>query len=277
MLRDDATDLLVYERITMYKMQFRIFIAVTFCFPIITVEPEREGVVIILNGTSCAGKSTLSKKLQSVLGKSSHIISSDDLEEEKKSALLKEQEYISAEQNDQIDREAIKQALSCAKKEAKNGKTIIVDAFIPHEGYLQVLSGEKKIMVLVYAPLPELLLRDRQRREVIERDAKKQDGALGYVLSSFLTLYKLAEKEDGKKIGTIKRSELEQFRDEISTQVEYSFVEASQRKIIAKFFTTGQKSVAIEPCFKHDYVVNISDQNDEESILFIKQYLEKFQ
>ena len=267
MFRDDTNDLLAYERITMYKMQFRIFIAVTFCFPIITVEPEREGTVIIFNGTSCAGKSTLSKKLQSVLGKSSHIISSDDLEKEKKSALLKKQGYISGEQNDQIDREAIKQALLCAKKEAKNGKTIIVDAFIPNEGYLQVISGTKKIMVLVYAPLPELLLSDRQRRKVIERNAKKQDGALGHVLSSFLALYKLADKEDGQKVGTIKHSELEQFRGEISTQVTYSFVEESQRKIIAKFFTTGQKSVAIVPCFKHDFVVNTSEQNDEESIL----------
>lgn len=122
---------------------------------IFLIATDLQGTVIQIFGTSCAGKSTLSKSLHERLGSLWILIDRDTFED------------------DQAD-EAIFKAVH-------EHSHLIIDTQLPYPF--------ADISILVYAPIEVLISRDEIRNQRITRSEKRKFYARAYIYSTFADLY----------------------------------------------------------------------------------------
>src|SRR5690348_3871970 len=116
--------------------------------------------IVFIFGPSCGGKSTLSKALVQQLGPSWAYLDRDQLIED---------DLCIEEKADQMIEESI---LTFQSKDQR----VVVDAQIPWRA-----PKEDELYVLVYAPLPELLVRDSKRTVQLHRSPKRACYARAYI------------------------------------------------------------------------------------------------
>ncbi len=126
--------------------------------------------IVFVFGPSCGGKSTLSKALVQQLGPFWTYLDRDQLIED---GLCIE------EKADQMIEESI---LSFQSRD----QHVVVDAQIPWRAQ----KKKDELYVLVYAPLPELLVRDSKRTVQLHRSPKRAHYARLYVEKTFAEVFK---------------------------------------------------------------------------------------
>ncbi len=124
--------------------------------------------ILFVFGPSCGGKSTLSKALVQQLGPSWTYLDRD---------LLIEEGLCIEEKADQLIEESI---LFFQSKD----QHVVVDAQIPWR-----VQKKDELYVLVYAPLPELLIRDSKRTVQLHRSPKGAHYARLYVEDTFAEVF----------------------------------------------------------------------------------------
>lgn len=146
------------------------------------------GKIIVLFGTSCAGKSTLGKKLQNNLGAQWQFIDRDDLIEQRIDTCDKSDEeelnFLADEVNKRL----------CMSN-------IIIDTNLYADNFVKKLFATNVFRVLVYAPLKLLLERDEQRTQVLQRSAEQVCYAKQFVLNTYEYYYTQDQHVEKKCIG----------------------------------------------------------------------------
>lgn len=176
-----------------------LFIVPGWATPLHKEQPQ----VIFIYGTSCAGKSTLSKQLIKSLGNQWKLIDRDKVIEERQKNYLQHHSHLSKEQLrqafDQIEAQADEAVLEEIRRATHNALHVIVDTQL-HQNLLNQLSEARSFSVLVYAPLHVLLERDHQRNQRLNRSEKRQFYAKAFILETFAQLYSLDICQENAKL-----------------------------------------------------------------------------
>lgn len=132
--------------------------------------PKVTPKVIVLYGTSCAGKSTLANKLQESLEDSWQVLDWDDYAEKFGDDLASEW------------------LINDLTHYLINDGSIIIDAQ-PCFELENTLKNYNVKTVLVYAPLKTLISRDEARTILLKRPEKRRQYARAYIYETFFQLY----------------------------------------------------------------------------------------
>lgn len=218
-----------------------------------------KGAVVVLNGTSCAGKTTMSRYILEKVESRGHYISTDDIEHS-----LKE-----IGDRDGVEKRARFVAYAAAKKAALAGKVAVLDAFIPDRGELDQLKGVAVIHLLLYAPFQTLIERDQHRMIEFSRGQAAQEAAQGFILECFRTLYRPCRSSE-QSLGEVQRSLFNTtFQSHLTRDGDapYSYVAEEAQRFLKTFFGTKYSRTPITPCNAYDYVFDTSKKSVKEEVL----------
>lgn len=211
-------------------------------FPYISTAAAR---IILVNGTSCAGKSTLSKKLHEKI-QGSHLVSWDDeVERFCKQTGCQETDELSHKIRIKIVDDAIAQAAN---------KTVIIDAIVDDIALLQKLYDVKATLVLVYAPLATLMERNEQRSKKLNRPETRNQQCRAFIIETFSKLY-VSSNASVHQLEPVIRVFFEQQK---LPMTHYCYLNEILEKAKIHFFEkTEQQIVFIQPRFVHyTFVLN---------------------
>jgi chloramphenicol 3-O-phosphotransferase len=193
--------------------------------------------VILLYGTSCAGKSTLAHTLQQELKHSWEILDWDDYAEEFGDDLASE-----------LLTNDLMQLLI-------NDKHIIIDAQTCLELENTLLNYDVKT-VLVYAPLKTLISRDDARNALSKRPERRRRYARAYIYETFFQLYGIDSTHD--------------FVDKIDpTDVQPDLIQYPLKEKTYDFFQKIVQSSVVVPIYakrKYDLIINTERSNLNSSV-----------
>lgn len=249
-----------------------------FVIPTSQVFGGTQGTIIIINGTSCSGKSTLACQLERDL--STHyiiikkipivkIIKNDFIEritgkrpqnrtERTKACLALSHSQRRGYSN--ICRKAKWQSIQKVKSLADQGENVIFDGGMKSPKYLREFEKHRVIFVLVYAPLPVLINRAKRRQpnRLIKPCSKKS------ILAGYQRLYQPAEPD------------IENFIDTVNSQeIKGLFDVSNNAGVLSKCGLDTEKRVKIVPKIEHDIIINSDQLTIDESVQAVKAILIK--
>gem|GEM_PF-5066628 len=168
------------------------------------------GLIILINGTSCAGKSTLTHALAERLkeqyysvhecfaqeccamtiphhaGRTWYVVHTDDI-----------WEYICDKEYDgDCWHQAIATTAQYACSLAHKGYSVIVDTSITRQEDFELFDDNRLYTILAYAPLSVLCMRDQERAECRKRPYKRNVWCRHYILDCFKQMYRPAQDGD---------------------------------------------------------------------------------
>lgn len=196
---------------------------------------ESNPEIILLYGTSCAGKSTIANQLQQKLNFETVDMELNCWE------ILDWDVYANEFGDDLASGILLDDLMQCLM----NGKRIIVDAqpCVEFECTLKNYTFKK---VLVYAPLETLISRDNARNNLLKRSEKRQQYARAYIYETFFQLY-------GIEATNIRVAEID------PSDVQSDFIEYPLNEATYDFFQNIVErniKVSIYTKQKYDLVVN---------------------
>jgi pimeloyl-ACP methyl ester carboxylesterase/chloramphenicol 3-O-phosphotransferase len=230
------------------------------------------GQVIVFDGASSAGKSSIIKNLMPMLDSTYEYIAVDDfvsavfLEQQKLN--LPEKEFLNrVNQQTDIMYDKIKLLIS-------HGKNVILDTV------LSGLEGEKSIKeqldklkifstikILVYCPLPVLLDRIKQRNERAHIENKPEDErSIGTAINQFGHIYKKITDAKESSLCTISRKYIELACETCKREFAKNLSRFDQFKewLFSQLGTQDENEVMLTTRLKYDCVVDTSKNTPEE-------------
>jgi len=172
------------------------------------VAREEKGALILLYGTQCAGKSTLTKELRKTLPGHLKMVKrtpialvfrKDFVEKITGIRPKTHQEVITMEENlpqeykkkasKRFKTEALPPTIDMIRKYVREGRVVIFDVCIYRSEQIDLMKDLNPIEVLVYSPLKELSQREHARTLKEQRGEKAQMESRKYILNGFNLLY----------------------------------------------------------------------------------------
>ena len=153
------------------------------------------GIVILLNGTSSAGKSTLVKELQKIYNHTLYVASIDDFMMTREGCHPKTR---------------YPNFYNHIKEMALSGKNVLVDTVQyqrEYERYDEILKPCNVIKILVYCPLSALIMHVQKRNQLQDPRERRTIGA---AFEQFLTLYKTKSSKKDIIIDQITTSKIKE-------------------------------------------------------------------
>lgn len=241
------------------------------------------GKIILLNGTSSAGKSSIARYLQALLDTSSSIMNIDDYMRNELTTKATELDIALSSGKWRTwweDLQLILKQLPPKEKEAyfnsclirfyehikqqvTEGKTVIVDMVLEDtDDFLEILGHLPRITVLIYAPLTTILKHVTSRNE---SNRAYEQRALAIALHHFSVLYRPKQSdtdsvvdtihiEDVKNCGELLRQEGYWAKEKINTFV---------NDFINQFFNNNKEAVSITPVLNYDMVINTGHHSSQ--------------
>ncbi len=242
-----------------------------------------QGHVIVLDGTSTAGKSSIIKYLLPMLGNSYEKVAIDDfvtpvfLEQGKQQR--SEKEFL------QRIHEVSGGMYNKIRKLISEGKNVLVDTVISglegekdREHFFEKLNGLKVFLVLVYCPLNVLAERINKRNEKALKENKPKDTRSRSVALVFDDMYKAQQSDNEVILGQLSRKDIELAysnpKNELGETAE-AFKQIKQN-LISHFKLENKKVVNITSQLVYDCVVDTSKNNPEECAQQIKNCLKTY-
>ena len=187
---------------------YTIFLLLSLCAGY--AHSNQEELIIVINGTSCAGKSTLTHALADALKEQQFPVHECSAEECFSMTLPHHAdrtwcvvhtddiwEYIcNQEQGGDCWQQAIAKTAQYACYLADEGCSVIVDTSIIHEEDFELFGDSRLYTILVYAPLSVLCMRDEQRAEQRHRPYHRKIVCRYHILECFKQMYRPAYAED---------------------------------------------------------------------------------
>lgn len=179
----------------MHKRCFIHLLLILFIVPGLAALPgEGTPQVVFIYGTSCAGKSSLAKRLVHSLGSQWKLMDRDQVIEDRQKIYLQAHSHLKKEQLrqalEEIEAQADEAVLQEIRSAMQNGLNVIVDTQL-HQNLFNQLSEARSFSVLIYAPLHVLLERDAQRNQHLSRSERRRFYAKAFILETFAQLYSL--------------------------------------------------------------------------------------
>ena len=223
------------------------------------------GTIILLNGTSSAGKSTLIYELQKAHYPSFHMARIDDFMKTPKGYNKKTRYH---------------NFYTHIKKIALSGKSVLVDTVSyqqNYEKYDAILQPCKVIKVLVYCPLDTLIMHVQQRNDSGDLREKR---SINQAFWQYLTLYTMQQSSKDIIIDHTTTNQIKDSLEKAEALTKHlpSKRIRQQRKtnngLAKEFQTKTSRSMAITPKHRWDFIVNTSIDSPENIAQKIVDYLE---
>ena len=220
------------------------------------------GQIILLNGTSCAGKTTLSKHLERHLGKKCVVVEVDEIA----TGLYSTYEKTAKVDRNAVDKEALQLAVSSAKSHAKDKAIVILDAIIFDADVMKQLRADGALTVLVYASPGVLCARNTERCNDLQRTKKKDLRATEFVLHCYQRLYKNTDRSVDA-IDTIGVNDLMRFQGSVSQEC--------LMNMLKHFFPNSVQRCCthVVPAVDHDLVIDSSKLSVHQSVRLVEELL----
>lgn len=249
---------------------------------------DNKGIVVIITGTSSAGKSSIVKELQKIYGSSYLVVKSDDYVD-----TLNEQSIPDQNQPQEIISEFWTKFYDDfyvgIKKLSDSGNNVLVDAVRfddDHERYCNILKGRKVIKILIYCPLDLIFEHVNQRNK--SDDIKEQRIAFCSI-DQFPHSYKLAQFEDELVIDRISsvalfntlikaKKECESLLKDLPEEVSKERARSNEvcfNNFINEFKLNELKEVILVSKFPYNLIINSSKSSIIEIAKQIQNYLNK--
>jgi uridine kinase len=220
----------------------------------------KPGMIVLLNGTSSAGKTSIVQELQKIYGDSYECIIGDEFIKTYEISHPKSESIT----NDMYQVQVISAMCKDAKQIALQGKNVFIELVQfdeNYKNYCSILECEKIIKILVYCPLDILVDRLAKRNQAAEL---KVD--LLTPLQLFTAIYKLQESETEPVVDQIKTNRmkyaLQAATQEINKQIQEAGLQISFeqdpfcKNFIKQFKLDGVKEIVIVPQHHWDLIVN---------------------
>ena len=241
---------------------------------------KSQGHVIVLDGTSTAGKSSIIKYLLPMLGNSYEKVAIDDfvtpvfLEQEKQQR--SEKEFL------QRIHEVSDGMYNKIRKLVNSGKNILVDTVISglegekdRKNFFEKLNGLNVFLILVYCPLNVLAERINKRNEKALKENKPEDTRSRSVALVFDDIYKAQESNDEVTLGKLSRKDIDVAYSNPQKKLGETAEAFKQIKqnLISHFKLKDKGTVNITSQLVYDCIVNTSKNNPKECAEQIKNCL----
>jgi adenylylsulfate kinase-like enzyme len=242
-------------------------------------EKTTEGTIVLLNGTTSVGKTTLTRELKKLSNSWEALIGDEFVETYTKKHPVSES--LSRNEQQQIILSAL---LKHAKQLSVDGKNVFVDLveFDDHyDHYCSIIDCTKTIKVLVYCPLDTLVDRIEKRRRTDPRP-------LNLAFGEFTGIYKLQESPQEKVVDRIASSRmlsaLQKAKEEVRTLMQQAGVkpedfeknlELFAQPFVDQFKLNTRKEIVLVPKHRWDLVVNSGTHTSEELAHEIMNHIHK--
>ena len=241
---------------------------------------QNSGKIIILDGTTTAGKSVIANHLTSLLDTQYEQVSVDDFhilafeEQQKLNLSIKEFLVRIRQTTDAMYNKIINLASA--------GKTVIVDVVLSgHEGKKDVDLALKRLndfnvtLVLVYCPLVMVVERIKRRNEKAISKNNPYQIRSRVIAFKFENVYKPQEQNNETYLGILSRKDVETAYD--SPRKEWGEdagkFDSARTSLIKHFGLNNNESVKITPCISYDCIVDTSINNHKECASQIYKHL----
>ena len=276
-----------------------IFILCVFSY----IHPQ--GTVILLNGTSSAGKSSIAQELQKMWGDSCEFVGIDkDVHGPSLNSIIshvqqKTKEQVTKENIDNIAEKLIKDGATTQedldifyaqtsnklfnrmiqkiKDFTKNGKNVIFDTIVGDDSEQEIVSlaetlrGENVLFSLVYCPFQELAKRIASRNSA----DKMEQRDFSMVWRQFGGLYKAAQPSDTQILETLSKNtvtDLVQLHARSEFEEEKEFNEFLS-ELLENLSLDKNDSVQITSRYTYDLIVNNATQSPDKCAQQINNFM----
>lgn len=170
----------------------------------------KSGTIILLNGTSSAGKSSIIKELQNIYENSFSVVSID--------GFIRERSINWSE--DTIDWDDLwTKFYTHIKNLSESGQAIVIDTVCYEEGYQKynAILGTQLIKILVYCPLDIIIEHVEERNNSGDADERR---SLCQACEQFLSLYSAQNSSEDIIIDTIDSSRILYVLDKVKEETD---------------------------------------------------------
>lgn len=239
-----------------------------------------QGSMILFDGTSCAGKTSICEYLSQNITIPYHYIALDDFITE----VFEEQK-----QNPQPFDEFI---ATCNQRTESmyvhigtmvhRGNNVLCDTTLTclenatsTYRWFKIIKNINNVMILVYCPFDAVVKRLQQRNHHAKiLNQPKNSRITSVVLRQFDAMFKAHQDKTESTIDELSRARIEQafelVRDDFADAHEF---ENLREEIIGKFGLHNRKKVFISPRLKYDYIINTHHYPVEDCVKIISEHL----
>lgn len=240
----------------------------------------KHGTIVLLNGTSSAGKSSIVQSLSHMYGDMYEVANGDTFLETY--SFTKEQESMPT---DILQRQILGDLFLHVNKLAAEGKNVLVDVveFDDHyDYYCSILDCKNVIKILVYCPPDVLVDRVAERNRLGEEKEKRP---LNLSFAQFKNIYKVQESADERVVDRIATSCIKYGLDKAVEEIRQLMKESGQQDIEAniesgvvkpfseQFNLDTAQEIVLVPKHHWDLVVNTGIQSPQEAAQTIAAFL----
>jgi len=248
-------------------------------FAFINVRP---GKIIILNGMSSAGKSTIAKKLVVLLGKSYQTISLDDFIAD----VFVQQTKIKLPQKEFLKkvRQQTDAMYEQIRKITSLGKNVVLDTLLSGlEGEKDVMRNVAKLkgfgvtLILIHCPLSDIMKRLNSRNKKAELEKKQKDMRSMVVALKIKDVYRTRKRKSEIYIGSLSRKEIDLAYQAVKTESPENtkLFQQIKQNLLTHFELDTKKSVKLTPQLRYDYIIDTSKNSAEQCVKQIYDFLKK--
>jgi chloramphenicol 3-O-phosphotransferase len=260
-----------------------IFTAIAVIIFAYLIYKQKPGRVIVLDGTSTSGKTSIVKHLMPMLGTSYKKVAIDDFVTE----VFLEQEKLQRSEKEFLKRihERSEDMYDTIRKLVNSGENVLVDTVISglegekdREHFFKELKGLNVLLVLVYCPLNVLAERINKRNEKALKENNSKDTRSRSVALVFDDMYKTQESDNEVILGQLSRKDIELAYSNPKNELGETAKAFKQIKqnLISHFKLENKKVVNITSQLVYDCVVDTSKNNPEECAQQIKNCLKTY-
>jgi hypothetical protein len=238
---------------------------------------RKPGAIVLLNGTSAVGKTSIVRELQKIYGDSYIALLGDEFLDTY-SVTYPKPESMS---DDAYQVQILSALCTRAKQLSLEGKNVFIELVQFDENYdhyCSILECEKVVKILVYCPLDIVVDRLAERNKTTDRTVE-----LLTPLQLFTAIYKLQEFDSELIVDRIQTTRmkyaLQAAAQEINMLMQEAGVQASfeqdpfYKDFIKRFRLDDNKEVTLVPIRHWNLVVNSGTHTPEENAQWIAEYL----
>lgn len=254
-----------------------IFTAIAVTIFAYLIYKPKPGRVIVLDGTSTSGKTSIVKHLMPILGTSYKKVAIDDFVTE----VFLEQEKLQRSEKEFLKRihERSGDMYDTIRTLINSGKNVLVDTVISglegekdRKHFFEKLNGLNVFLVLVYCPLNVLAERINKRNEKALKENNQKDTRSRSVALVFDDMYKTQESNNEVILGKLSHKDIELAYSNPNNELgetSKSFKQIKQN-LISHFKLKDKETVNITPQLVYDCIVDTSKNNPKKCAQQVK-------